>query len=83
MFVILVSLAAFAAPVAETPTVTPDARKEVKICRRLETTGSRIPDPPVCKTAREWRLAKDEAERMLEGRRDLQDVQPAKPTGSQ
>ena len=70
----LLGVAGAGAATSEPPIVPP--RKEVKICRRLETTGSRIPDPPVRKTAKDWRIAKEAAERMLDGRRDLQDIEP-------
>ena len=81
MSFILLSMAAAAAATSEPPIVVPEhPKKEVKICRREETTGSRIPDPHICKTAKGWRLTKEAAERMLDGRRDMHDVQPYNPS---
>jgi hypothetical protein len=75
----LLSLAAAesAAPQPVPAVVKPVVEK--KICRRAEQTGSRIPDPPVCKTAAQWELDKQAAERMLNGRRDMHDVVPYRP----
>jgi hypothetical protein len=68
------------APSAETLAARP--KKEVKICRTQEITGTRMGGRSVCKTADEWRLEKEDAERMLAGRRDLVDGHPVSMTVS-
>lgn len=82
MITFLLAAAAFAgdpAATAAAPAVKP--KKEAKICRTEEITGTRMGGRSVCKTAEEWRLQKDEAERMLNGRRDTFDAAPARPAG--
>ena len=74
MFAVLIAAAALAGEPASATTAAPaKPKKEVKICRTQEITGSRIGGRSVCKTADEWRLEKEDAERMISGRRDLVD----------
>ena len=82
MITLLVAVAALAGEPAATPSATPvKPKKEAKICRTQEITGTRMGGRTVCKTADEWRLEKDDAERMLSGRRDTFDTAPARPPG--
>ena len=74
----MISFLLAAAALAGEPSVvpaTPAARpkKEAKICRTQEITGTRMGGRSVCKTADQWRLEREDAERMLNGRRDLVD----------
>ena len=82
----MISFLLAAAALAGDPSVVPAApaakpKKEAKICRTQEITGTRMGGRSVCKTADEWRIEKDEAERMLNGRRDTFDTAPARPAG--
>ena len=77
----MISFLLAAASLAGDPAVVPAApaakpKKEAKICRTEEITGTRMGGRSVCKTADEWQLQKQEAERMLNGRRDLVDGHP-------
>ena len=60
-FAALLLLAAFAdpsppaGPSAAAPAVQAEAKKERKVCKRLETSESRLGATRVCKTAAEWR----------------------------
>jgi predicted secreted protein len=74
MIVFLIAATALAGdpPVASAP-LPAKPKKEAKICRTQEMTGTRMGGRTVCKTADEWRLEKDDAERMISGRRDLVD----------
>lgn len=51
------------------------------ICRKVEQTSSRIGNPRVCQTRKQWRLEKEQAETTLQGRRDMTDVEPVKASG--
>lgn len=82
MFTLLIAAAALADPAPATP-ATPSVKpkKEAKICRTEEITGTRMGGRSVCKTAEEWRLEKEDAERILSGRRDTFDTVPRRPAG--
>ena len=55
MFVTLALLAAAATPQTEVVPAAPVvAAPEKKICRRPKTTGSRLPERPLCHTKAEW-----------------------------
>lgn len=80
MIIVLIAALAVAgdAPTAPAP---PVAKKEAKICRTMEVTGTRMGSRSICKTAEEWQREKDDAERVLNGRRDVFDAEPARPAG--
>jgi hypothetical protein len=69
MFLIAAVLLASAQPVADpqaaTP-VTPAPKKEKKICRTLNTTGSRLGGDRVCKTKAEWDADSEETRQQVE-----------------
>lgn len=74
MITFLLAAAALAGdPSVGTATAPAKPKKEAKICRTQELTGTRMGGRTVCKTADEWRLEKEDAERMISGRRDLVD----------
>lgn len=51
----LLSLALFAAvPAVQDAAPSQKPKKEMRICRRLGTTGSRMDERRVCKTKAEW-----------------------------
>ena len=86
MVVLFFASAALAAGTPATAPAAPAAakpKKEAKICRTIEITGSRMGVREVCMTASEWDGQKREAEQFLNGRRDLSDVQPVRAPGSQ
>jgi len=60
---------------------TPPAKKERMICRTMELTGTRMGSGRVCKRESEWRKDKEDAEHVLNGRRDLFDASPTRPGG--
>ena len=77
MITFLIAAAAMGAdPMGAVAAPAAKPKKEARICRTVEVTGTRMGGRSVCKTADEWRLEKDEAERMLNGRRDLVDGHP-------
>lgn len=47
---------------------TPRPAKERKVCRQLDTTGSRMRPPPVCKTAGQWEADAELTRKTLEFR---------------
>ena len=47
----LLTLALLVAPPLAVPA---PAAEEKRICRRARTTGSRLPEKPICKTKAEW-----------------------------
>jgi hypothetical protein len=49
------------------------------ICRSVERTGTRMNAGRLCRTESQWRKDKEDAERVLDGRRDLTDVVPGTP----
>ena len=75
VMLILVS-AALAAGTPATPPGAPAGKpkKDAKICRTIEITGSRMGIREVCMPASEWDYQKRQAERVLNERRDLSDV---------
>ncbi|WP_308516557.1 hypothetical protein [Sphingomonas flavescens] len=82
----MISFFIAATALAGDPAVPPMAtdakpKKEAKICRTQEITGTRMGGRTVCKTTDEWRIEKEDAERMLNGRRDTFDTAPARPAG--
>ena len=84
MVVFLQVSAAVATSTAPTPiTTTEMPKKEAKVCRTIEITGSRIGVREVCMPASEWDNQKQQAEEILNGRRDLSDVQPVRPPSPQ
>ena len=66
---------------AQGGSAAPPAKKDKMICRTMEMTGTRLGGGRVCKTESEWQKDKEDAERMLNGRRDLLDASPARPAG--
>ncbi|MFL6740993.1 MAG: hypothetical protein ACJ8FB_04820 [Sphingomicrobium sp.] len=60
---------------------TPPAKKERMVCRTMEMTGTRLGGGRVCKSESDWQKDKEDAERVLNGRRDLLDAAPARPAG--
>jgi len=61
------------APAPPTPT------RDRLICRPVERTGTRINGGRLCRTESQWRKDKEDAERVLDGRRDLTDAEPYRP----
>jgi hypothetical protein len=55
----------------------------MKICRTIEITGSRMGIREVCMPASEWDYQKRQAEQVLNGRRDLSDVEAVRPPSPQ
>jgi len=47
----------------------------------MELTGTRMGSGRVCKRESEWRKDKEDAEHVLNGRRDLFDASPTRPGG--
>ena len=77
MVVFLQVSAAVATSTAPTPiTTTEMPKKEAKVCRTIEITGSRIGVREVCMPASEWEFQKRQAEQVLNGRRELVDGHP-------
>ena len=59
------------------PAATPTKpKKEAKICRTIEVTGTRMGNRTECKSADDWKLERDQAQQVLNGRRDLVDGHP-------
>jgi len=57
---------------ATTPTTTtPAAAPDKKICRRVESTGSRVQARQVCMTTKEWRAAGEQARSIKQGMQDM------------
>ena len=56
-------------------------KKDAKICRTIEVTGTRMGNRTECKTSADWDDEKRQAEQFLNGRRDLEDVVPKRPAG--
>ena len=75
---LLVSAVMASQPAAAVPA---KPKKEAKICRTIEVTGTRMGNRSECKTAAEWDDEKRQAEQFLNGRRDLEDVVPKRPAG--
>jgi hypothetical protein len=78
---ILASLALAADPSTAQQAVVNAPKTDRMICRTVELTGSRIGGGRVCKTESQWQKEKEDAERMLNGRRDLSDPEPMRPGG--
>ena len=84
MVVFLLVSATVAAGVAPTaPTAAEKPKKEARICRTIEITGSRMGVREICMPASEWEYQKQQAEQVLNGRRDLSDVEVARPPSPQ
>jgi hypothetical protein len=55
MFTLLIAAAALAGEPAPAPPAVPaKPKKEAKICRTIEVTGTRMGNGSECKTAAEW-----------------------------
>lgn len=80
MFGLLIAVAMLGGSQTE-PSPATGQRKEPKLCRTYEITGSRIGVRTVCKTKSEWDLEKQQAEQFLSGRRDISDPRPSRPAG--
>ena len=79
MLVLFLASAALAAGNPATPPDAPPAgkpKKEAKICRTIEITGSRMGVREVCMPAPERDYQKRQAEDVLSGRRGLTDGGP-------
>jgi predicted secreted protein len=83
MIVLLLAGAALAADVPAASAAAPanKPKREAKICRTVEVTGTRMGNRTVCRSAADWEDEKRQAEQFLNGRRDLEDVVPKRPAG--
>ena len=61
----------------------PAPKKDRMICRTVEMTGTRMGGGRVCKSESEWQKEREDAQRVLNGRRDLTDVEPMTPSKPQ
>ena len=81
MIVALLVSAFMAADIAtpEPAPAPPTPTRDRLICRSVERTGTRINGGRLCRTESQWRKDKEDAERVLDGRRDLTDAEPYRP----
>ncbi len=74
MLILAVALLAQTAPAAAPATdagSAPAATKPRMVCRKIETTGSRVQSRRVCMSAKDWRGAGDQARAIKQGMSDL------------
>jgi hypothetical protein len=81
MIIALLAISALSAvsAAAQTAPVSPPPERDRLICRSPERTGTRINGGRLCRTESQWRKDKEDAERVLNGRRDLTDPEPYRP----
>ena len=56
----------------------PRSKAERNICRAVEVTGSRMGRSRVCKSASEWQIDKQAAEKFLTGKQNMNLEDPAR-----